>query len=112
VPRLARDHAAPRALAAAALGPDAARSLFWREHRAHPCGAIGGLDVTHPDIAARLAAARLDDARAAGAEWIVTEDPSCARHLALHASGEIEVRNLFELLEARLSPASRRLRAR
>jgi Fe-S oxidoreductase len=108
VPRLERDHAAPRALAAAVLGGEMARSLFWREHRAHPCGAIGGLDVTHPDIAARLAAARVDDARAAGAEWIVTEDPSCAEHLAGHADGAIEVRNLFELLAERVRSASAR----
>ncbi|HVT46739.1 MAG TPA: (Fe-S)-binding protein [Vicinamibacterales bacterium] len=106
-PRLARDYAAPRALAAAALGPDAARPFFWREHRAHPCGAIGGLNVTHPDIAARLAAARVDDARAAGARWIVTEDPACSAHLAAHASGGVEVRNLFELLHERLVTSSR-----
>ncbi|HWB17789.1 MAG TPA: (Fe-S)-binding protein [Vicinamibacterales bacterium] len=110
-PRLDRDHAAPRALAAAALGADAARSFFWREHRAHPCGAIGGLDVTHPDIAATLAAARLDDARIAGAQWIVTEDPTCSQHLAAHASDGVEVHNLFELLHERLEPSSRRTSA-
>jgi Fe-S oxidoreductase len=112
VPRLARDHAAPRALAAAALGADTARSLFWREHRAHPCGAIGGLDVTHPDIAARLAAARFDDARSAGAEVVVTEDPSCSAHLARQAGAGVEVRNLFEVLASRLHPASGRPPAR
>lgn len=100
-PRLARNHAAPRALLEAALGEEAARPLFWREGRAHPCGAIGGLDYTHPGIASALAASRGADARAAGAEWLITEDPACERQLRAHAGG-LEVRGLYEVLAQRV----------
>jgi Fe-S oxidoreductase len=100
-PRLARDHAAPRALLAAALGAESARALFWREGRAHPCGATGGLDFTHPDIAGALAAARVADARAAGAEWLITDDVACEAHLRASAGG-LEVRGLYELLAQRV----------
>jgi Fe-S oxidoreductase len=58
-PRLGRTRPAPRALLSAALGASGARDLLFREHRAHPCGAIGGLEFTHPDIADKLADARL-----------------------------------------------------
>ncbi|MEO7191874.1 MAG: (Fe-S)-binding protein [Vicinamibacterales bacterium] len=100
-PRLERDTAAPRALLKAALGENAARPLFWREGRAHPCGAIGGLELTHPAIAASLAASRFTDAKSAGARWLITEDPACFHYLSTRAPEGLEVRNLFELLVAR-----------
>lgn len=102
-PRVVRDHAAPRALLDAALGGASARQPFWRETRAHPCGAIGGLEFTHPAIAGELAAARAADARAAGAEWLVTDDPGCLHHLRSRADG-VEVHGLHELLAARVAP--------
>jgi Fe-S oxidoreductase len=80
-PRIDRDSAAPRALLAAALGDEPARRMFWREGRAHPCGATGGLEFTQPAIAASLADARLEDAVAAGATWLITDDPGCLYHL-------------------------------
>ena len=103
-PRIARDHAAPRALLAAALGAAEARPLFWREGRAHPCGAVGGLEFTHPAIAAELAAARIADARAAGAGWLITDDPGCLHHLQAHRADGIPVRGLFEVLAERITP--------
>ncbi len=106
-PRLARDHAAPRALLAAALGAAEARPLFWREGRAHPCGAIGGLEFTHPTIAADLAGARLVDARAAGAGWLIADDPGCLHHLQAHAGDGMPVRGLFEVLAERLDEGDR-----
>jgi Fe-S oxidoreductase len=99
--RTARDGAAVRSLVAAVLGQEE-RRLFWREGRAHPCGAIGGLELTHPDIAAGLADARLAEAASAGAEWLVTEDPLCAAHLAGRGAPRLEVKSLFELLAAAL----------
>jgi heterodisulfide reductase subunit D len=101
-PRIERDAAAPRALLRAALGGHEVR-LFWREQRAHPCGAIGGLEFTQPDIAARLADARLADAATAGARWLITDDPGCLDHLRGRAASGIEVRGLYELLVEQLA---------
>ncbi|MCC7010034.1 MAG: (Fe-S)-binding protein [Acidobacteria bacterium] len=100
-PRVRHDPESPRALAGAALGARNARELFWRERRAHPCGAIGGLEYTHPEVSRALAEARLGDARAAGVGRIVTEDPACAAQLARHA-GDVDVVSLYELLDERL----------
>jgi Fe-S oxidoreductase len=106
--RIDRDDAGPRVLLAAALGEASARHLFWRERRAHPCGATGGLEVTQPAIAAKLADARLADARAAGAAWLITDDPACAQHLRRraqqHASQQdVEVIGFYELLADQLA---------
>ncbi len=98
--RVARDHAAPRTLARAVLANGTECRMFWREQRAHPCGAIGGLDVVQPAIAARLAAARFADAAQAGARLLVTEDPACLRHLRANAPAEAEVVGLYETLAA------------
>jgi Fe-S oxidoreductase len=100
-PRVERDATRPRALLAAALGPSSARDLFWRAERAHPCGAIGGLELTQPHVAAELARARIADAKAAGATSLVSDDPECVAHLQRHASGGTTVVNLYELLESR-----------
>jgi Fe-S oxidoreductase len=101
-PRVASDRAAPRVLLAAALGSSAARNLFWRGSRAHPCGAIGGLEFTSPDIARRLAAARLADAANAGARVLITEDPLCLTHLSANAREGLAVTGLYDLLAGRL----------
>jgi Fe-S oxidoreductase len=101
-PRIDRDAGAPRRLLAAALGQNGARQLFWREGRAHPCGATGGLDFTHPAIATRLTEARVSDAKAVGAKWLVTEDPACLHQLGLSGAPEIEAHGLYELLAAQL----------
>jgi Fe-S oxidoreductase len=98
-PRAGHNHAAPRALLAAALGAGSAVDMFWREQRAHPCGAIGGLEFTQPAIAGRLADARLEDAAARGAKWVIADDPGCLNHLRGRAGQRgLEVRGLYELL--------------
>jgi Fe-S oxidoreductase len=102
-PRINRDGAAPRALLHAALGESRARNLFWREHRAHPCGAIGGLELTQPAIAAKLADARLADTTAAGASWLITDDPACAHHLRSRPQNGVTVLGLYELLADQLA---------
>jgi Fe-S oxidoreductase len=101
-PRVASDRAAPRALLGAALGATGVRNLFWRGSRAHPCGAIGGLEFTSPDIARRLAEARLADAASAGARVLITEDPMCLAHLSAHGRDGLAVSGLYELLASRL----------
>jgi Fe-S oxidoreductase len=102
-PRAGHHHAAPRALLAAALGASSAVDMFWREQRAHPCGAIGGLEFTQPAIAGRLADARLEDAASRGAKWVIADDPGCLNHLRGRAGeGGLEVRGLYELLVEQL----------
>jgi len=101
-PRIDRDSGTARRLLAAALGKDGARQLFWREGRAHPCGATSGLEFTQPAIAARLADARIADAKAAGAKWLVTEDPACLHQLGQSGAPDLQVRGLYELLAAQL----------
>jgi Fe-S oxidoreductase len=103
-PRIGRAGVAPRALLVAAFGTTSAvdvKELFWREARAHPCGAIGGLEFTHPPIAGKLAQARLADATAAGADVLVTDDLGCFHHLGGASRNGPDVRNLFDLLAAR-----------
>jgi Fe-S oxidoreductase len=102
-PRVGRDPSRPRALLAAALGPSSSHDLFWRADRAHPCGAIGGLELTQPDVAAELARARIADATAAGATSLVSDDPECVAHLQRHASDGMTVVSLYELLESRVT---------
>jgi Fe-S oxidoreductase len=102
-PRIGRDGVAPRALLSAVMGDASARTLFWRVERAHPCGAVGGLEITQPEIAARLADARLADASAAGALSLVTDDPSCLRQLKSRSAASVTVVGLYELLAERLA---------
>jgi Fe-S oxidoreductase len=102
-PRAGHNFAAPRALLALALGASSAVDMFWREQRAHPCGAIGGLEFTQPAIAARLADARLADAASRGAKWVIADDPGCLNHLRGRNKSEgLEVRGLYELLAEQL----------
>lgn len=101
-PRVSRNHAAPRELLRAAFGDAGERRLFWREERAHPCGATGGLDFTQPSIAAKLAAARFADVAQAGASRLITEDPLCLSHLRQAAPADVEVVGLYEALAAGL----------
>jgi len=98
--RVSRDRSA-RELLGAAFRTGQLRELFWREERAHPCGATSGLEFTHPAIARLLAEARLRDATEAGARRVVSDDPACVTHLA--EVGSREVVGLFELLADRLA---------
>jgi len=100
--RIERDDAAPRALLRAVLGSNAEKNLFWRGRRAHPCGAVGGLQFTQPAIAAKLADARLEDAKSAGASWLITDDPACAHHLRSRPQQDVTVRGFYELLAEQL----------
>jgi Fe-S oxidoreductase len=97
-PRIARDATAPRRLLAAIYGDQPAPELFWRAHRAHPCGAVGGLDVTHPEIARQLTAARIEGALSTGATMLVTDDPVCLGELRRYAQDRLDVVGLFTLL--------------
>lgn len=92
-------HYEPARRLADAVLPDARRvELFWRNGRAYPCGNLA-LQFTEPDLADRLTAARLEDARDAGAERVLTTDAGSLHHLKQHASDlGPTVDGLFEVL--------------
>ncbi|MDA2926645.1 (Fe-S)-binding protein [Acidobacteria bacterium AH-259-G07] len=96
-PRVRREYEAPRQLLSTVLGT-APLDLFWREQRAHPCGAVGGLEFTQPELATQLAEARFADTHRAGASLLITEDPLCLNQLKKHASFGIAVKGLYETL--------------
>ncbi len=64
------------------------------------CGAGGGVKAGKPDLADWTAAERLEEARAVGAEAIVTACPHCESHFA--GQGGLPVYDIFELLAAGL----------
>ncbi len=93
---------APRRLLDAVMsGPRC--ELFWRKERAHPAGATA-LPFTFPYVAMMLAAARLEDAKSAGAHVVVTEAPGDLALLTpLAPRYGLQVRGLYELLADHLS---------
>lgn len=71
----------------------------WTRALARTSGADDGLWLTFPDLAAGLAAQRLDHARKLGATTLVTDSPLAVDYLARNAKeGDIPVRWLPELL--------------
>ncbi len=91
------EHASAARQLIATLTGAAPREMLWREQRAAPCGATGGLEITQPWLAASMARQRLEGARDIGAEVVLTDDPHCAWHLAQFADG-IRVQSLIEIL--------------
>jgi Fe-S oxidoreductase len=92
----------PRALLAAVM-PTPGRELYWRGDRAQAAGNVA-LQFTQPAIAEKLTRARLQDARATGAQVLFCEDPGSLAHLARFAPEYgLEVRGLYEWLAAHLA---------
>jgi len=60
------------------------------------CGAGGGVKAGKPELAEWTAAERMEEARAVGAEAIVTACPHCESHFA--GQGDLPVYDIFELL--------------
>jgi Fe-S oxidoreductase len=96
------DHAQAARQLIVALTGSAPREMLWREQRAAPCGATGGLEFIQPKLAAAMARKRLDGARDTGAEVVLTDDPHCVSHLVQHADG-LPVQNLIELLAQQMA---------
>jgi Fe-S oxidoreductase len=95
--RVPGHYEAPRRLLDA-VWPGGRRELFWRAGRTHPAGNVA-LAFTQPELAATLTRARLADAAATGAQFVVTEDPGTLAHLERHAGDfGLQVRGLYELL--------------
>ncbi len=95
--------AAQARLVIAALTRQPLHEMFWREGRAAPGGATGGLEFTNPSLAVRMTRERLVEAVATGADWLVTEDPVALAHLLTQANDSIRVEGLYELLVRQIS---------
>ena len=101
--RVPQRHDAPRALLST-ITSAAPKELFWRRERAHPVGSTG-LQFTHPDLAASLTRARLEDAKRREAQLLICDDPGTLAQLRRYAdSYDLRVRGLYELLAAQLRP--------
>jgi Fe-S oxidoreductase len=88
----------------ARLAAEPLRELFWREERAGPDGTVGGLEFTHPALAAELTRERLADAVTTGAQVLVTEDAEALDHMIAHLDGTpIRVAGLYELMVEQLA---------
>jgi Fe-S oxidoreductase len=93
----------------AALIRSSMREMFWRNGRAAPGGAVGGLNLTNPELAERLTRERLAEAAATGADTLITDDPAAVADFNQHASDtSLKIDSLYELL-ARQVVASPRM---
>lgn len=90
-----------RVLATQAMGAEP-REMLFRENLATPIGTSGGLQFTHPALAENLARTRIAEARAAGAETILTDDPLDTATLERYADG-LQVLNLYEVLAGQVA---------
>ena len=99
--RFSKRHEAPRRLLNAVL-PTPVLELFWRKERAHPLG-DGALHHVNPSLSNALTQARVEDAKQAGAQGIVTEDSSALYHLHHSTPSGLPVKGLYELLADRIS---------
>lgn len=85
-----------RVLATQVMGSEP-REMLFRENLATPIGTSGGLEFTHPALAENLARTRIAEARATGAEIILTDDPLDTAVLEKYAGG-MQVLNLYQVL--------------
>ncbi len=72
------------------------------------CGFGGSTSLTHPEVAERILARKLENVRSTGAGVLVTDNPGCIMHLrgGIDAAGlDIRVMHIAELLAAHLDPA-------
>jgi Fe-S oxidoreductase len=92
---------APRELLSAVMH-SSPLELFWRRERAHPVGDTA-LMFTNPEIAEKLTAARLEDARNVGAKLIITEDAGALALFEQRAGAYgLQVKGLYSLLAEQL----------
>lgn len=90
-------HDAARALAAAVLNGTAVE-LFFHRQTAHPVGSTH-LQFSNPELAGKLTAARIEDARKSTAARLVCEDPGTLFHLSQAATAvDLPLIGLYELL--------------
>jgi len=90
--------AAPRRL----LGRVPGLQVIEMDESAVCCGSAGIYNLTQPEMAARLARRKIDNALRTGASTIVTANPGCAMQLAagLRAAGrDVSVKHVVEVLD-------------
>ena len=93
---------APRELLQA-VGCGPLIELFWRQERAAPCGASGGLPFTQPELALELARATLNEAQNRGIQTLITDDPEVLHHLRRsRIDDDPVIVSLYELLAEQL----------
>jgi Fe-S oxidoreductase len=99
--RYCEDNESPRAILKAITNGEI-REMATSGKWANCCGAGGMLEVIRPELAARVALLRLEEALETGASTLATGCPRCAdllsRAAASDASGSVRVMNLVDLL--------------
>jgi Fe-S oxidoreductase len=76
--------------------------MAWSGKQARSCGGCGGVPFTYPDISAKAGRLRVEEALKTNARILASADPECEAMLA-RAAGEIEVRNIAELVAEAIS---------
>lgn len=84
------------------LGADV-REMYWNREHAQCCGAGGSLRVSFPDLAAKIADCRINEAIDTGAHYLISTCPLCKQHLEeatkrSSKSASLVVKDLLELL--------------
>lgn len=64
----------------------------------HCCGGGGGILSTDEKLSDQVAARRIEQAKATGADLLVTPCPTCEQVLKKASKGEIQVRNISDLI--------------
>jgi Fe-S oxidoreductase len=91
---------APRTLLRSVLGTEPLEIGVWSRQLANCSGECGGVPFTHPELARKAAARRIQEAREAGADLVVAGSPAAAAALEGHG---LAVRETGELVAEALS---------
>jgi Fe-S oxidoreductase len=82
-----------------AIGGENFVEMEWSGKKAHSCGGCAGVPFTYPEISAKAARIRVEQALLTGAKVLASADPGCEAALCGGVSGkEIEVKNIVELV--------------
>ncbi len=99
--RYCEDNESPRKILGAVMSGEIVE-METTGKRANCCGAGGMMEVHRPELAARVARLRLDEAKLTGAPLLATGCPRCAdllsRSAASGGNSEIKISNLVDIL--------------
>ncbi len=85
----------PRKILAALAGENFVE-MEWHGRKAHTCGECGGVAFTYPELSAKAAWIRMEQALRTKAKILASADPECEEMLS-RVGGDMEVKNLVEL---------------